>query len=154
MYATVRVNGDAVSWVVSVADIAATARQIAESSAPVVLAALGPAAGRLILSPRAASTVTLLPPPAGGDVIPSHSDISAARIYLPCDTQRANSLPGYALAAGTDLGQLEDSITDAMQNSAVTTAGLLVPTSVEGPGFAILNGASLPYAVIIPPSRP
>lgn len=78
--------------------------------------------------------MTLLPFPAGGEGVPSHSDIPAARIYLPSDTQRPNSLPGYPLAAGTDLGQLEASIADAMQNSAVTTAGLLVPTSVEGPG--------------------
>jgi len=153
MYATVRVNGDAVSWTISASDIAATARGIVEASAPVILPVLGPAAGRLILSPRAASTVALQPPPAGGDVIPSHSDIPVARIYLPSDTWCANSLPGYALARGTDLEQLEVSIADAMHNSAVTTVVLLASTSVEGPGFAVLNGASLPYAVIIPVSR-
>ena len=94
----------------------------------------GPIAGRLLLAPRRAATLALTVP-GGSGWVPCEK-LTAAYLYVPSATGWDVTATGYALAEGTDLGELEAVLLAAMSTSATVTVGL---ATVAGPGVMVVN---------------
>jgi len=139
-----RIEGDPTTWrvgtVIGPGELS--------NDAPVVLGVDEPLKGTLLLSPRAAGSTVLLPPPLGdsghipnGVILPPQEDY----IYVPSVTgPDHNSHPQrhYRLAPSADVAALQAQIIAAM------SAGTFVTVPLAGDGTIVLNGATLPFVVL------
>jgi hypothetical protein len=116
-----------------------------DSSDPVALAVVKPLYGTLVLAPRRAGSVALLAALFDYPWIPSQ--LLLPRVYVPTSAGVGPRQPGYSLAAGTNLPELERSLKAAMRDG--TTLDLTV-SGLDGTGVLVLNGAVLPFAVLCP----
>ena len=139
------VGGDPNSW--RLVDPVSAPAPWQDSSDPVALAVNWPLFGTMVLAPRRAGSVGVL------EVMPAQSwipcQVVVPHLYLPAPAEMSVGAPGYALAPGTDLAALEQSIMAAMRD------GTTVDVTVSGPsgsGVIVLNGAVLPFAVLCPPN--
>jgi hypothetical protein len=142
MTTILRIGTDPTSWVVSdsTPDPAWT-----QSAEPVAIPVSGPIAGRLLLAPRRAATLALTVP-GGSGWVPCEK-LTAAYLYVPSATGWNVTATGYALAEGTDLGELEAALLAAMSTSATVTVSL---ATIAGPGVMVVNGGMLAFAVVAP----
>jgi hypothetical protein len=119
-----------------------------QSSTPVALPVEGPLYGTMILVPgRVGSLAVVSPPPTGGWV--PCITLGISHLYVPQPEGPTAAAPGYTLSGGTDLTVLQQNITDAMVASSVLTLEVSLPPL--GMGTAVLNGATLAFAVVCPP---
>lgn len=119
-----------------------------DSGDPVALAVVRPVFGTLVLAPRRAGNIALLAAMFDHPWIPA--GLLLPHIYVPTPTGVGPGQPGYSLAAGTDLPELEESIKAAMRDG--TTLELTV-SGLSGDGVLVLNGAVLPFVVLCPVSK-
>ncbi|MGD0605766.1 MAG: hypothetical protein ABSA53_19490 [Streptosporangiaceae bacterium] len=112
---------------------------------PVALAVATPLAGTLLLAPRRAGSLFVQQVPGGLTGWVPCVKLPAPALYLPRPAGVAPHSPWYTLAAGTDLGALQEDILAAMRDGALIT----VSASLGGSdGTLVLNGAELPFAVL------
>jgi len=114
---------------------------------PVSLQIVSPVNGYLVISPRAAGVAVFELDQAP----PGLLDIQVPGIYVPTAAGLAVGHAGYQLSAEVDLGNLAGQIAASMGNSgsqAVTLGG-----TASG-GTLVLNGATLPFAVVFQASAP
>jgi hypothetical protein len=148
MYVVINIAGDPTSWwTESVTDASTLAAELTQ--APTAVEVFAPLTGNLVISNRAtASIVDMIAAPHSW--IPSGATAPIATLYLPSPGGVSGVDPGYALPVGTDLDELADQVMSAMTGDAVT-----VPvSSSDGTGVALLNGATLTFALICPPPPP
>jgi hypothetical protein len=143
-----QIGTDPTPWVLGGTDYDSLAAQLAGATGPVVLPVVSPLQGQLVLSPRAAGTLSLLrapwvggphpvgdPPtvggphpvgdePSGGGPHPVGEPPApggSPAVYLPSVTAANPGSPVNVLAPGTDLTALEQKIVDAMNQGACLT---------------------------------
>ena len=146
MYVVINIVGDPTSWwTESVTDASTLAAELTHG--PAVVEVFAPLKGNLVISNRAtASIVELIAAPHSW--IPSGATAPIATLYLPSPGGVSGVDPGYALPVGTDLDELADQVMSAM----VDGSGTVPVSSSDGSGVALLNGATLTFALICPPS--
>jgi hypothetical protein len=159
-----KIGADPTRWLTEGASFGALAAEL-DQAGPVTMAVAGPLRGTLVLSMPRAGTVALVPPmPGEGShpsdnpppvqphvlVSPQAQDPHGPSLYLPT-VAGATQIPGYALPSDTDLAALEQSIITAMTDGSTLRVPLGMSVGTPG-GTAMLNGASLAFAVICPPA--
>lgn len=144
MYSYLYIEGDATVWTL---EHPIDAKRISESDKALALGVANPLRGTLLLSARVAS-VELFPDsgrplqPAGW--IPGDEAQPYPRLYLPSVSFPKNGPVVYGLSEAT-AAELEGRLTTAMTEGKKIT----VPFSWgEGSGEIVLNGRTLPFAVI------
>jgi hypothetical protein len=100
-----------------------------------------PIRGTLVLSPRATNVAIFSPPPV---LVPPPLS-GPGGLYLPTATGPSAGHIGYELSGGTDPGVLADQIKALMSNGHSQTF-----TLGGAGGTLVLNGATLPFAVLGP----
>lgn len=147
MYVNLRAEGDPVSWTLPCDDPASLAGQLTGSAAaPVVLTVTSPLAGRLILAPRALSSLVISTGPLSTrGWMPTHRDVPVGHLYVPTAGGVSAEFTGYELSRGTELDTLERDIVAAIRDSGVVS----VPITA---GTVVLYGASLRLALLAPPT--
>jgi hypothetical protein len=73
----------------------------------------------------------------------------APTVYLPSVTAATRGSPVFTLASGDDLAAAEQKVVDAMTNSTRLTLQISTPS---GSGLLVLNGATMAFAVLLPPA--
>jgi hypothetical protein len=135
------IEGDPTTWVLTgwISE-----SELQQSGAPLAATITSPRSGTLLVSCRAIASVVLgIQMNPGGPIWTDDSPIPRSWLYLPTDAGLTPNSRGYALATGTDLTDLENDIRTAMRSSTFAA----IPLSV---GTVVLNGATLPFAVILP----
>lgn len=150
MYIIITIAGDPTSWWTksdadTYPDAKTLATKLGQASANVPV--LAPVEGNLLISKNA--SVAILEQLPGESWIPSGGRAPVATLYVEAGPTTDSS--GYTLKVGTNLDDLEKTITAAMDESSTVTVEV---SSVDGSGVAVLNGASLTFAVVCPPSGP
>jgi hypothetical protein len=130
---------------------------------PVQQQVASPLQGQLVLSPQYWGSVALEPPPQVGGghptdhpppasphdqfgaLVPAPLPLHSPTLYLPSGLGVLPASHGYALPADADLNALMQSIMAAMSNGAVTQV-------TTQNGLVALNGATLAFAVVCPPT--
>jgi hypothetical protein len=136
-----KVQGDPTSW-----GLAAAPPPDGWSDAPVAIPIITPVAGTLILSPAQAGSYALtLTIFANGWIHGGPIELASPSLYIPTTGGLKPSSQGYPLPPEYDLPTLQQSILDAM----ATGSTLPVVVEADGIGTVILNGAQLPFAVLI-----
>ena len=155
--ARLQIGTDPTFWVVS-ASQDAIAGQLRQAVGPVELPVADPLQGLLVLSPRAAGWVTVLPgtPDVGGThptggvsprgTHPTGAGLTAAAVHLPSLTAATPSTPGHLLATGTEVATTAEDIRAAMTNGTLLTLQL---NADSGGGLLVLNGAALAFVVLV-----
>ncbi len=143
-----QIGTDPTPWVLADTDYDSLAAQLAGATGPVVLPVVSPLQGQLVLSPRAAGTLSLFrtpwvggphpvgdPPtvggphpvgdePSGGGPHPVGEPPApggSPAVYLPSVTAANPGSPVNVLDPGTDLTALEQKIVDAMNQGTSLT---------------------------------
>lgn len=148
MYVIINVAGDPTSWwTESFASGSALAAELAQG--PVNVPVFYPVKGNLLLSPLASVSVFDVLPTVSW--IPSGVQAPVATLYVQASPP-ATHFSGYTLPVGTNLVDLASEIMSAMKEppSRVTVGVHSGPNA----GSALLNGATLTFAVICPPPPP
>ena len=149
MSSSLHIEGDPTPWML--AETQPAEPTWLRASEPVALAVTKPLPGTLILSPRCAGSIALLPRAvqSDGGWTPC-AELASARIYLPSPVGAPVTAPGYELAApDTDLTALESRITSAMCDGSVIAVAV---STLTGPGVIALNGAVLSFVILAPPA--
>jgi hypothetical protein len=148
-FAQILVDGDPTIW--TLRDPISDPAEITESSAPLALGVIRPLNGILLLSAKAAAFVTLFPSPSTpqpmGWIFDDHPVTSLFFLYLPSVSIPATGPVLYQPVA-TTLAELQEAITKAMTSSHRVAVSFETAGSV---GQVVVNGATLPFAVIVPP---
>ena len=153
MYVIVNIAGDPTSWwTESFTDANSLVGELALGAVnvPVVF----PVKGNLLISRLATvSSIGVLPPHSW---IPSDLTAPTGLLYLPSPAGMSAAGLGYTLPVGTNLDQLANEITSAMNDLGTVTTSVTgsVTESLTGEGAVRLNGRSLTFAVVCPPSAP
>lgn len=144
MYVVINIAGDQTSWWTE--KESGASEVVAElASGPADVEVFYPVKGNLLISGRASVAVLDVPPAVSW--IPSGVQAPVATLYVQAGPTADFS--GYTLAAGEDLADLRNQITTAMGDRPST---IKIPvSSARGSGFALLNGASVTFAVVCPP---
>ena len=143
-----QIGTDPTPWVLADTDYDSLAAQLAGATGPVVLPVVSPLQGRLVLSPRAAGTLSLFrtpwvggphpvgnpptvggPHPVGGDpsgggphpVGNQPTPGGSPAVYLPSVTAANPGSPVNVLPPGTDLATVEQNIINAMNGGPSLT---------------------------------
>lgn len=146
MYVVITIAGDPTSWwTESYTDANELVAELA--SGPVNVEVFYPVKGNLLISKGASLAILDVPPSVSW--IPSGAQAPVATLYVQAGP--AADFSGYTLPVGTNLADLESQITAAMHGR--NEIKVLV-SSATGSGVAILNGASLTFAVVCPPPAP
>ncbi len=141
MTSYIQISGDPTKWW---PDQSFSASQL--TGQPVSVQIISPVAGFLVISPRAAGVAVF----ELNQALPDPLAIQAPGIYVPSAAGLAVGHAGYQLPA-VDVGNLAGQITALMRDSrsqAVTLGG-----TASG-GTLVLNGATLPFAVVFYGSGP
>jgi hypothetical protein len=143
MYVVINIAGDPTSWwTESLTDANALVEELARG--PAKVGVFFPVTGTLVISPAASVAVFDTLPTLSW--IPSGVQAPVATLYV--QSEPAGELAGYRLPAGTNLDDVASRIAGAMAGRG--TVAVAVSADV-GSGVAVLNGASLTFAVICPP---
>lgn len=143
MNIVITIAGDPTSWwTKSFANAEALVAELAQGAVNVPV--FYPVEGNLLISMRASVAILDVPPVVSW--IPSGVRAPEATLYV--ETEPTADFSGYTLPAGTDLAHLQNEITTAMNGPSVITVPV---SSSRGSGVAVLNGASLTFAVVCPP---
>jgi hypothetical protein len=134
------VEGDPTQWGLSERSIAGLT-----DGEPVALGVVTPLEGALLLAPRRAGSLSVHPLPPAGGWVPCVK-LPASYLYLPSTTGLATHSPGYMLAPGTNLETLQQDILTAMRDGTLLTVSATIDGSA---GTVILNGAALPFVVLV-----
>lgn len=146
MYVVITIAGDPTSWwTESLTDGNELVAQFAQGAVKVPV--FYPVKGTLLISKDASVAILDVPPSVSW--IPSGVQAPVATLYVQDAPSATDS--GYTLRVGTNLADLESQITTAMDRRDETTVPV---SSATGSGVAILNGASLTFAVVCPPPAP
>lgn len=145
MYSTLRINDSTVTWYLERSDAEALVAGLTGGAGPVAVAVLAPLAGRLVVSAGAPASVAVIAEPPIVDWLPSHIEVPAAYLYVPSAYEPTKEHPGYQLASGTDLTELEAMLQAAIRDG--TTIHVEV-SDQQSSGVLILNGGNLAYAVL------
>jgi hypothetical protein len=138
-YDFLKIDDDPTNWKLS-EQIDAEALT-SSGNAPFQATIVAPRTGTLLLSGRAAASAVLW---GVGGATPNGGDFMAAPfLYLPSKTGLTATASGsmYALPAGTDLNALAAQIAAAMSEGQTCTVEY-------SDGVIVLNGATLPFAVL------
>ena len=147
MYVIINIAGDPTSWwTESFASGSALAAELAQG--PVNVPVIYPVKGNLLLSPQASVSVFDVLPTVSW--IPSGVQAPVATLYVQASP--ATHFSGYTLAVGTNLVDLASEIMSAMK--VPTSRVAIAVHSGPNAGSALLNGATLTFAVICPPPLP
>ena len=153
MYVLIKVAGDSTTWwTKSLTDADALVEQLAHGPAKVPV--FYPVIGDLLISRLASVAILDVPPSVSW--IPSDTQAPVATLFVqtgppPADSAESSDSPGYALPVGTNLVELAAQIMSAMSGPSITTVKV---SSGSDTGVAVLNGASLTFAVVCPPPAP
>lgn len=143
MYVVITIAGDPTSWWTDNAtDATALAAELARGPANVPI--IYPVKGNLLISAKA--SVTILDVPPSQSWIPSGGQAPVATLYVQAAPTAEFS--GYTLPVGTNLDELQKEILATM---AKERAFKVLVSSGTDHGIAVLNGASLTFAVVCPP---
>jgi hypothetical protein len=142
MYKFLRIESDPTMWVLrDPVDVA----QLTAPDQPLAVQVAHPLPGTMLRSCGVAAGVALYgPQPVGWR--PTDAVAPEPVLYLPAPAGPTDADPGYALAAGADLARVQAEIAAAM------SAGTVVTVAIAGGGELVLNGATLPFAVLCPAS--
>lgn len=152
MYLVVRFDGDPTFWSLNpVGDFQPLADQLAGSTDAISVPVTEPLAGTMLISPRCAGSVAILDQMPIESWIPSGVKAPSSVLYLPSAAGPTSEFPGYALSEGTNLGQLSQEIQGAMKTGGAITAPI---TTSKGGGKLRIDGSTLAFVVICPPSAP
>ena len=144
-YTFVQIGTDPTGWVLENADPGAVAAQLSQATEPVVLPVVDPLRGDLLVSPSAATAISVQGPPAAHGWHPSHIVLPGHPVlYLPSPAGPTNDLPGYPLDSSTDLAALTQDLLGAMAGQTYVSVRL---AEIRG-GVLLLNGATLDFAVL------
>jgi hypothetical protein len=104
-----------------------------------------PVQGTLVLSPKSASIAIVEEPSA---TVPQALDTAAA-IYVPTAAGLSAANAGYELPTSINVADLPGQFMNLLQDGFSTS----IPLGGSGPGGTlVLNGATLSFVVVIPPS--
>jgi hypothetical protein len=118
---------------------------------PVHIPIIYPVVGSLILSPAQVGSFVLtgeidsLPHPLNGWMNGMPIEIVSHHLYIPTPSGLTAGSHGYLLHRHVSLPDLQRGILDAMTMGSLFT----VPIDALGEGDVILNGAELPFAVLV-----
>jgi hypothetical protein len=130
--------------------LAASQDEVANATDPAAWRVVYPVEGRLVLSPRSAGSLVVLPaPPGGGPGGGRPHGGHPTDIHLPSVTARTVSSHGHSLEERdltADAEELERKILTAMADRTRLTLPL---SSGTGGGVLVLDGATLPFIVIV-----
>lgn len=144
-YIVLRIGTDPTAWVLESTGPDTVAAQLSQATGPVVLPIVDPLQGNLVVSPPAATTISVARPSPLHGYHPSH--IALPRwpvLYLPSPASPTQDSPGYPLELNTDLAALEQRIIAAMNGRTVLSIQV---ADIQG-GVVLLNGATLGFAVL------
>jgi len=137
MYTILQIDGDPTKWILN---DPMDAGQLTGLGEPLAIQVTRPLEGTLLLCPSAVAGVALLDPgPVGW--MPGIVLTLRPVLYLPSPAGPTDTNHGYALPASADPAQLEGDITAAMSR------GTTLSVDLAG-GVVVLNGATLPFAVL------
>ncbi len=141
-----QIGTDPTVWV-----LAASQDEVANTTDPTAWRVVYPVEGRLVLSPRSAGPLVVRPAQPGGGPggIGPHGG-HPTDIHLPSVTARTVSSHGHWLEERdlpTDVEELEQKVLTAMADRTRLTLPLISGT---GGGVLVLDGATLPFIVIVP----
>jgi hypothetical protein len=138
-YDFLKIGDDPTNWKLS--EPIDAAALIPSGNAPFSATIVAPRTGTLLLSGRAAASVVLWG--LGGATPNGGPFMVQPFLYLPSVTGLTSTAPGsmYALSGGTELQAVAAQITTAMSQGQPCTLQL-------SDGVAVLNGATLPFAVL------
>jgi hypothetical protein len=145
MYTILIFEGDPTNWCLPGTNSATVAQQL--SQGPVSLPVISPLVGDLIVSARAAGSVAILDVISPVSWVPSGNKGPASVLYVPSAAGPTAQFPGYELPVRTDVDGLEQDIIAAMQAGQPLATNV---TTAKGSGVVMLDGATLPFAVICP----
>ena len=114
---------------------------------PVSIQIVSPVHGYLVLSPRAADVAVF----ELSQAPPAVLSIQVPGIYVPTAAGLAVGHAGYQLPASADLGNLAGQITTSMRGGSSQTIAL---GGTASGGTLVLNGATLPFAVVFQGAPP
>ena len=131
--------------------LAASQDEVANTTDPTAWGVVYPVEGRLAPSPRSAGPLVVRPAQPGGGPggIGPHGG-HPTDIHLPSVTARTVSSHGHWLEERdlpTDVEELEQKVLTAMADRTRLTLPLISGT---GGGVLVLDGATLPFIVIVP----
>jgi hypothetical protein len=112
--------------------------------APVQLVLEAPLVGMLVLSPRAGGAAIF--PPTPGDGWMPGMRMGFTYLYLPTTSGVHSNSPFYELTEGKTVDQVAQQIADAMSGDGSSLT--LEFSSVGQPGYVVINGATLAFAVV------
>jgi hypothetical protein len=121
-----------------------------QSAEPVTLDVQGPLYGTMILMPSRAGSLAVVGPAPIGGWVPCVT-LQVAHLYVPQPEGPTAAAPGYTLSGATDLTALQQNIAAAMRAGSALTVEVSLPP--KGLGNAVLNGATLAFAVVCPPHQ-
>jgi hypothetical protein len=148
MTSVLQIEGDPASWALGPDSPADVIQQALISQAdPITVNVTAPLKGRLILSTRSVTSVAILAAPIGW--IPGGAIELRATLYVPSPTGPTTESHGYALQASADLASLESDIVTALTDGT-TIAIPVIDSTFTGP--LLLNGETLPFVVLCPPT--
>jgi hypothetical protein len=139
-----QIGSDPTVWVLAVGQ-----DEVANTTDPAAWRVVYPVEGRLVLSPRSAGSLVVLPAsPGDGPGVGNPHGGHPTDIHLPSVTARTVSSHGYWLEERdpTDVEDLERKILTAMADRTRLTLPLISGT---GGGVLVLDGATLPFIVIV-----
>jgi hypothetical protein len=148
--AELQIGNDPATWYFAPTGYDKVAAGLGQPGAPFAIDVIAPLQGRLLLHPQAAGKVALTLPlsPVGwnpsGVCWPK-----SPLLYVSSATGPTHANPGYTLARGYQLAALEEEILTAMAQGGIVTVML---DEGLGKGMLSLSGATLPYAVLCPPT--
>jgi hypothetical protein len=135
-----QISGDPTMWVPQQMP---QPSQLTAPTVPVPITA--PLLGTLLISSRAASIAFVDTGASGG--VPSDFDVLVESLYVPTGTGASQSCTGYQLPPGTNLADLQTQIATLMTEG--TSQAILLGGGTFH-GVVVLNGATLPFAVLAP----
>lgn len=148
MTSVLRIQGDPTGWAVDANSPAQMIKQaLISQHGPVAVNVEAPLKGRLILSTRSAASVAVLVPPAGW--LPGGAIQPRATLYVPSPAGPTTQNHGYTLQASANLATLERDIVTAMTDGAAIEVPVADQASM---GTLVLNGRTLAFVVLCPPS--
>jgi hypothetical protein len=149
MLSILQIGGDPARWAIDVAMADVVTEALISRHGPIAVDVTAPLIGRLVLSPRSVSSVAVLTLRDAG-YIPGGAEWPSALLYVPSPAGPTKDSHGYTLPGPADLAALEQEIVAAMTRH--TTIQIPV-TDQSWTGPLLLNGSTLPFAVLCPPAE-
>jgi hypothetical protein len=138
------IEGDPTPW--GLTDLAQTVVPQLTAGQPVALEVVTPLAGTLLLSPRRAGSLVLVPSPPGGGWVPCVR-LPSLYLYLPSTAGLTAHSPGHVLAGpDADRQAVQHKILTAMSRGTACTVSIST-------GTVVIHAAQLTFAVLADAER-